>query len=177
MSNKRMKLKAPVIKSRAEMERLVGEITALKLHEIKTSAIMDQRLSEIRAEYELELSETAAILDLKLEAARVWAEANPDEFGKAKSIAMTHGTVGFRTGKPKLKILSRWTLPKVTEAMKALAKWNPYLRTKIEPNKELLLSHRERISSELREIGFQVVQDESFFFEPCVTEVTTKEVV
>src|SRR5574341_1447265 len=116
----RIKLKAPVIKSRAEMEALVREIAELTLDRNKQQIEMDQEITAIKERYETKLSQCNKALEEKTEVARAWAEANPAEFNGRKSLDLTHGSVGWRTGQPTLKTLSGWTWDRVLEKLKQM---------------------------------------------------------
>lgn len=174
MSKTRIKTTASPIRTRDEMEALVGDIARLKAKEQQYTAEMNQRVTEVRRDYEAGLSGVQDELSGKMALARDWAEAHPEEFGKARSIAMTHGDVGWRIGNPTLKTLSGWTWDRVLEKLRGGGAWLKYLRVKQEVNKEALLADREVIA--LSEAGCRVVQDETFFIEPRIeaTETTVK---
>ena len=163
---KRVKLTGPSIVTRDQMERVVGQICALTILRDQTTATMDGRLQEIRQQYEQQLSDTAGELDKLMAMAQDWAEEHPEEFGKRRSIEMVHGTLGFRTGTPKLKTLKGWTWDRVLEMLKS-ANLSYLIRRKEEVNKEAILAEaaKQNLQSWC-EIGCQVVQDESFFVEP-----------
>ena len=165
---KRIKLESPAIKTREEMERLVGEICALTIKHDDLKISMDTHLTEVRERYEKMFAEIQPALDAKMALAQDWAEAHPSEFGKGKSVEMVHGVVGWRTGTPKLKTLSGWTWDRVMEALKSIPKFAArYIRRKDEVNKEGLLADREALRPEdLRTIGVKVVQEEAFFIQP-----------
>lgn len=165
MATKRIKQVGPAIQTRQQMERVVADICELTIFRDAQTAAMDKRLMEIREEYELTLSRCQEDLDAKRALAQAWAEANPAEFGGRKSIDMVHGTVGFRTGMPKLKLLTGWTWDRVKDAL-LNGKFRDYIRTKQEVDKERLLADREQIGEAMRTVGCRVVQDEPFFVEP-----------
>lgn len=168
----RLKLSAPAIQTREEMERLVGEICALTLERRGIHTEMDERITLIRTEYEGRLAQIELEFERQIALARDWAEANPSEFGKFKSLDLVHGTVGWRTGTPKLKTLTGWTWDRVLEALKNIPKFAArYIRRKEEVNKDALIADREALQPEdLRAIGVKVVQDETFFIEPKIEE-------
>ena len=68
---KRIKAKAPTLKTREEMEALVGDIARLKTFQQQTTAMMDQRITEVRSEYEAQLSDAEADLVAALESGKV----------------------------------------------------------------------------------------------------------
>lgn len=166
MSKSRIKTPTTTIHTREEMESLVGEIAALKTREQKFTAEMNRRINEIRVDYDAALGGIAEDLKGKMAIARDWAEAHPAEFGSGKSIAMTHGAVGWRIGNPALKTLSGWTWDRVLEKLRGGGIWIKYLRVKQEVNKEALLADRHELV--LSEAGVRVVQEEAFFVDPKI---------
>jgi len=106
-----------------------------------------------------------------------WSAANEVEFGNRKSLVMTHGTVGFRTGNPRLKPITKFTWAKVLETIQRSATFaSSYVRTKAEVDREKLLADRDELGADgLRVLGLKVVQEESFFVEPHLTTVENRE--
>lgn len=165
----RLKPKIITPQTREEAEALVGEIAALKNFEAQTKAMMDQRLQEVRQEYEVQLASANNDLVVPLLRIQAWAEANPDLFEKTKSIEMLHGRVGWRIGNPTLKPASGFTWAKVLERLKALGH-AVFIRTVDEVDKEAILSARENLlDGDLRQMGVKVVREESFFVQPKAT--------
>jgi phage host-nuclease inhibitor protein Gam len=175
MSKNRIRITAPAIKTRAEMEHLIGEIAKLTLQRNALTLEMDRQMSEIRSRFEADLGPVQKTLEEKTAVAQDWAESNPSEFGKLKSIEFVHGQVGFRTGKPTVKTLSGWTWDRVLEALRGLAWAKSLIRTEETVNKQGILDQRESLTSEeLRQIGVRIVQDESFYIEPKLQELANK---
>ena len=157
------------------MEILVGEITRLKNIEQTVSARMDAEIAAVRKRYEEPLSDAAEGLLLRMVAAQEWAGANPSEFGKLRSIDMTQAVIGWRTGQPQLKTLSGWTWDRVLERLASVAQYMGFVRTKQEVDKQGIIAARENLLPEdLRQMGVRIIQEESFFVEPKLTEVETK---
>ncbi len=175
MSKSRINVPAQTI-SREEMESLVGEITVLKTREQKLTAEMNRRVTEIRQNYETELGSIGEKIEDLMTVARDWADQNLAEFGKAKSIPMTHGVVGWKIGNPTLKTISGFTWDRVLEKLRdGGLRFGAYVRTKFEVNKEQLLADRDSYTeAELKKVGVRVVQDERFFVEPKIETVETR---
>ena len=101
-----------------------------------------------------------------------WAEANPGQFPKdKKSIALLAGTLGFRTGTPKLALLSRrfnWEIV-LANVQRLIPK---FIRNKPEIDKEAILAERdnETLLTAITGCGLKITQDESFYVEPNLTE-------
>ncbi len=170
MSKNRVKNTQPIIGTREDMESLVAEITVLKNEQRLLAAQMDGQLQNIRERYEPQLAARTQALNEKVELARAWGEANPEQFGAARSIEMTHGIVGWRRGQPALKTLAGWTWDRVKDALNTIGA-AAYILTKEDVNKQNLLADRDTIGADkLRQIGLRVVQEESFFVEPKLTE-------
>lgn len=177
MSN-RIKNKILSPKTREEMEQLVGQIAVLKLVEAEHKAAMDAEIKACRDRYLGALTEINEKLAALLPRAMAWAEANPDDFGKAKSIEMLHGVIGWRTNTPSLKPLSGWTWDRVLEKIRSLPAMLGYIRTKEEVNKQSLLDDRDGIGPDgLRNLGVRVVQEDEFFVEPKLTETEARETI
>src|SRR5436190_23633540 len=99
--NTRIKRTGPVLKSRAEMELIVGEIRSLKINERKLALDRDVAVQEIDERCGPHLSQIAKDIEQRVALVQAWAEANPEEFGSRKSIDTAHGAIGFRPGTPK----------------------------------------------------------------------------
>ncbi|ACB76666.1 host-nuclease inhibitor Gam family protein [Opitutus terrae] len=174
MTSNRIKLTSPVISTRAEAERVLGDIAASTAALNAAKAKLDQRLTSIRQEHEGTIDQLAKRIEALSGLLQQWAEASPEEFGGKKSIDFIHGTLGFRTGMPKLKTLAGWTWDKVLGALDAA---NHFVRIKREVDKEGVLmayGRGELDDAELRGAGMRVVQDESFFVEPKLEEQSGK---
>ena len=165
MSRIKKQVKADPVETRDEMENCVREICLLTIRRDELTAQMDDEIARIRDVYQADLAEIQVNLDAEMGRAHDWAENNPHEFAKKKSLAMVHGTVGYRTGMPRLKTLKGWTWDRVLEVLKAVAP--EYIRTKQETDKDKIIAERSELDPEnLRNIGVQIVQDETFFVEP-----------
>ena len=174
------RIKVPALKvpaTRAEMEELAGRIAQLKIEVQSITASMDRQIANIREALAPGLGELESQIAAAMESARAWADANPGEFGKAKSIDMTQAVIGFRTGQPQLKRLSGWTWDRVMEKLRTPG-WSAFIRSTEEIDKQALLNERKTIGADrLREAGVRVVQEETFFVEPKLTDVETRETV
>ena len=174
----RIKITQPLTRNRAE--ELLGEIAVLTLERNERKIEMDRRLTAVREEFEAPLSSLGKQIEEKTTLLEAWAAANPDDFPKnRKSIEMTHGTIGYRLGTPKLKTLMRKTWDQILELIRA-NDWTQFIRTKEEVNKDAILAEygQDRLSDQqLKHIGVQVVQDESFFVEPKLEDLKNKTTV
>ena len=79
---------------------------------------------------------------------------------------MAHGTIGFRTGTPKLKTMKGFTWASVLQLAREFMP--SYIRTTEEIAKDKLLADRddEEMSDKMAHCGIAVAQDETFYVEP-----------
>lgn len=166
MTSKRIKATTTVIETREDLEAAVGRISAKTSQRDGLLADLEAEINAQRSFYEPQITECGEEIKADFQAVQDWAEANPSAFSTRKSIELMHGTVGFRTGQPRLKLLSGWTWNRVLELL-AVNRLTDYIRQKQEPDKERILAEREQLTDELlKRIGVKVVQDETFFCEP-----------
>ena len=180
MSKNRIKLTPSAITTREEAEAAMNELATWANTKRKFVANLDAKILAAQeaaapdiATCELEIKRCAAAL-------REWAEANPQEFGKRKSIEFVSGLLGFRTGTPKVSLLSRaWNWDKVLAAI--AERGFQFLRVKEEVDKDSILAFHTGSSDKaeveakvLRPIGVKIVQEEAFYVEPKLTETEEK---
>lgn len=139
---------------------------AADAREASINAKMDEQFTKIREKYADELAQCKDEKERTIETLETYCHENYDAlFPKKKSYDTVHGVVGFRTGTPTLKTRKGFTWSSVLELLKV--KLPSYVRTKEEPNKELLLANREQpeVVTAMPSIGVEVIQAESFFIE------------
>lgn len=134
--------------------------------EAAINAKMDEQFTKIREKYADELAKCKDEKETHFEVIQTYCHENSESlFSKKKSYETVHGTVGFRTGTPTLKTRKGFTWAAVLELLKA--KLPTYIRTKEEPNKEMLLADREKpeVCIAFPSVGVEVKQEEIFFVE------------
>ena len=153
----------------------------------KINAEIELQCAKIREKWADKLSILGAEKDKAFDVLQSFATENQAElFTKKKSLDMAHGTIGFRTGTPKLKTLKGFTW---ASALTLVKKFMPgYVRTSEEIAKDKLLADRELEAVEfienditkkqipmgtaMAECGIMVTQDETFYVEPKKEETT-----
>lgn len=155
------------IASRQDAEKTVGLVsrTPAALNELRIQ--MDRKIADIREQYEGTLDRLQVDLERHVAALEAWASANPDEFPAGrKSVEFVHGTIGFRTGQPRLKPARGSTWDKVARKIEGLGLAR-FLRRKVEVDREAIIGARDTLTAaEMLAMGVSVVQDETFFVEP-----------
>jgi phage host-nuclease inhibitor protein Gam len=171
MSKKRLKLPAvPAIKDRVAAETAVNEITSTMLNKRKLEAQRDGHLLDVENRYHSLLTDCDNFIAPRLSALQAWADAHPGEFPKGrKSIDLANGSLGYRTGTPKLKLLKKLTLKQLLERLKTLG-LTRYMRQIWEVNKDALIADRDKDPFGLKNLGVEVVQEETFYVEPKLSD-------
>ena len=133
----------------------------------KITADIELQCARYREKHQERLSQLQTIQDEAFETLQSYATENQTElFSKKKSLDMVHGTIGFRTGTPKLKTLKGFTWASALQLVKEFLPG--HIRTAEEIAKDKLLADREdeTVAANLARCGIMVTQDETFFVEP-----------
>ncbi len=145
----------------------------------KITAEIDLQCAKIREKWADKLATLSGARDASFDVLQSFATEHQAElFAKKKSLEMAHGTIGFRTGTPKLKTLKGFTWASALELVKRILPG--YVRSVDEIAKDKLLADRDSeavvVSTPVEEAvpmadalagcGLQVVQDETFYVEP-----------
>jgi phage host-nuclease inhibitor protein Gam len=173
--SKRVKIKPRAPLTRADAEAAMQVLCAASAAHARDEARLNLALAAVRAHYEGDLAEHARLIAEQAALLEQWARENPGEFAKgAKSLELTHGRVGWRTGTPRLALLKGQRWDDVLGLVKSLL-LGVFVRTKEELAKdEIIAAHaRDEIDNDkLRELlRVEVRQDETFYCEPKLEEV------
>ena len=147
----------------------------------KINADIELQCARIREKRQAELAQLTQESETAFSTLQAYATENHAElFTKKKSLEMAHGTIGFRTGTPKLKTLKGFTW---ASALQLVSTFLPtrYIRKKQEIDKDRLLADRDieavafsgadlteeiTMQEAMSRCGMAVVQEESFYVEP-----------
>ncbi|MBO7466607.1 MAG: host-nuclease inhibitor Gam family protein [Bacteroidaceae bacterium] len=144
----------------------------------KITADIELQCAKIREKWQSQLAQLTSEREQSFDLLQSFAQEHQGElFAKKKSLDMSHGTIGFRTGTPKLKTLKGFTWASALQLVKRCLPG--YVRQTEELAKDKLLADRDadvvvssgsdvlvKMSDALKECGLQVVQDETFYVEP-----------
>lgn len=133
----------------------------------KINADIELQCAKIREKYADKLATLTAEKEQAFDTLQAFATENQEDlFAKKKSLDMAHGTIGFRTGTPKLKTLKGFTWASALELVKEFLP--DYVRQTWDIAKDKLLADRdvEEMMPRMAKCGMQVVQDEAFYVEP-----------
>lgn len=146
----------------------------------KINADIELQCAKIREKYQDRIAVLTDERDKAFDILQAFATENQAElFSKKKSLEMAHGTIGFRTGTPKLKTLKGFTWASALNLVKTFLP--SYIRQTEEIAKDKLLADRDvevmvagdpnnrgfqPLRVQLADVGIQVVQEEAFYVEP-----------
>lgn len=153
--------------TRESAEDAFGAYAKADAQSAKITADIELQCAKIREKYANKLAELEGEKEKAFDTLQAYATENQAElFTKKKSLEMTHGVIGFRTGTPKLKTLKGFTWASALQLVKEFLPG--YLRQTEEIAKDKLLADRdvENIIPQMNKCGIQVVQDETFYVEP-----------
>lgn len=152
--------------TREEMEEAMSKYATAEAKYCSLTARMDVEMTKIREKYADELARLDGEKEEAFDLLQAFAVENKTElFSKRKSLESVHGTIGFRTGTPKLKPAKGFTWASITNLLKEFLP--DYIRTTEEPAKDKLLADREDelVATNLPRVGISVVQEETFYVE------------
>jgi phage host-nuclease inhibitor protein Gam len=145
----------------------------------KINADIELQCAKIREKRADELTRLSDEREKAFDTLQAYAVENQAElFTKKKSLEMTHGTIGFRTGTPKLKTLKGFTWASALQLVKEFLPG--YVRQTEEIAKDKLLADRDSdvmvagdplgpgkpMREQMAKCGIAVTQDETFYVEP-----------
>lgn len=164
------KQKGPVLKTREDVEQCVGVLAELTIQRMGIEATLNDELKAVRDRYQEELTNLGQDADAEFRMLKEWAEAHPEEFKERKSLELTHGVIGFRTGTPAVRFLKGWTETMVLAVLDIQAEWRKrYIRQIVEVNKQALIEDRDGLGADkLNAFGLKITQSETFYCEPTI---------
>jgi phage host-nuclease inhibitor protein Gam len=165
-----MTTKLPKITTTEQAEAALGAYAFATHRLAKLEAEMNLKLTETRRKYEDEMAQLADAARAEEKRLRSWADGHPEIFGKARSVKLLHGVVGYRLGNYAVKLVRGFKLERVVALVKA-AFGPAYIRQKLELDKDLILADRARLGAEaLAGCGLVIEQAEKFYIEPEKSE-------
>lgn len=151
----------PITAAEAEEVMSVYAETDAQIEQIQ--AKMDEQITAIRDKYAQDIQSKQLIRDEAMQRLQMYAETNKEKFEKKRSVEMAHGSIGFRTGTPKVNKRKGLTWEAVAQLAKEFLP--TFIRTKEELNKEMVIEHKsdKQFEAGYEKCGLEVVQEETFF--------------
>ena len=167
MATKRQKKQVITGVSKDMAEEAFASYTKAQSETAKINAEIELACAKIREKHQVRLSALEAESEGAFDVLQAYATENKDElFAKKKSLEMVHGTIGFRTGTPKLKTLKGFTWASALQLVKEFLPKHIRMTEEIAKDKLLAERNEEEVAANLERCGITVAQDESFYVEP-----------
>lgn len=170
----------PILTSREQAEACLHDYAQAVNARRTIQTWIDDEILKVKARYAADLEAADTLASQCFAQLHAWAEAHPEAFPRdRKSIVLAAGTLGFRTGTPKLALSGRQSSwDKVLDYLRRCARH--FIRVKEEVDKESILASwsaadaatKAALAELLRAAGAQVKQEESFFVEPDLTKLS-----
>ncbi len=158
--------------TREEAEQAMETVALVNSKKKSLEAKIELEKQKIDEKYRDQVTELQQQVKEPLEVLEVWAKSDVKNW-EAKSFDLTHGTVGFRTGTPKVEKEKKYTWEVITELL--ITFFPALVRTKVEANKEAIIAMRHEPAFEKlkAKCHVDVVQDETFFTRTKEEELVT----
>lgn len=157
--------------TRNDIENLIGDVVCLQLRLDARRSEMERAIAEVRTTHTPDIDSMERELVEKRAHVHLWAEDNRESFRGKKSLDCHHGTIGFRSGPPRLERVEpdlSWS--HIAHKLGRFGWGADYLRTpppQPEVNKEAILADRHKLAAaKLEKAGLRIVQDEKFYITP-----------
>ena len=171
MARKNIEVKGS-IETREDLEGKMNEYAQVAIALSEREAAMDEELRLVREQFQDQTTTLKLRLKALAEELRKWAQSHPEAFDEKKSLALQHGTIGFRTGNPSVKTPAGMDEERFCEALEN-AGCGAVVRTVRELDKEAVLrlrlaegeAERHLLSTLTGEFGIKITQAERFYVE------------
>lgn len=153
----------------AGMEARVGDYAAAELERLRLENEMNKKIVQIKREYEEKKAAQEGILNAIMRDIQTYVQLHPDAIpGPKKSRELLHGTIGYRTGNPKVYLPKGVEEAAVCGLLKDDDELAGFLRITETLNKEAVIAADAETRERLAEYGVEVRQTERFFVEPKI---------
>lgn len=159
------------IRNREQLEITLGQFAEVTLEHEGLKNEMEERIRKVREEYETKFAELDNESKALLKEMGAWADEHPEEFAGKKSLDLVHGTIGYRTGMPRVTLPRGVKEDEVVAELEWLDECQQFIRVKHELDKDRIIAAFAADddpagytqTAALSEIGIKVAQTERFF--------------
>lgn len=167
---KSMKKLGTTITTDEELEAALGRYAEAMLQHEALTVDLEERVRQVRAEYEERFAPLAATGEAILKDMAAWAAIHPERFKDRKSLELLHGTVGFRTGMPRVALERGRKEEDVVADMLEAGDAEAFLRRVVELDRQRIIgawlgADSAAAEAMLGRFGVSVKQTERFFAE------------
>lgn len=155
------------LKSWSDVDGFLKSIAVIESKKMKEEADMNDAILAVQEQYQPGIDKLNAEKIGYERDVQLFCDKNKNEFEESRSKTLNYGLVGFRKGAGALKTLTGFTWKSVVSLLRSSKKYLPYLREKIEIDKNALISSGMK-TEQLAKIGLQIVQEDSFYYEAFI---------
>ena len=164
MNTRTTRRRATTITGREDLENVLGQYATAVIDGDALKAEMEQKIAEIRADYEGRAAEIGRRQEDLFADIEAYLLGNPQEIPEGrKSLELLHGTVGFRTGNPTVRLPRGVDEAEVCQDLKG-AGLGGYVRTREEVDRAAVLAADDPTRESLAAHGVKVTQTKDRFF-------------
>lgn len=164
MNTRTTRRRATTITGREDLENVLGQYATAVIDGDALKAEMERKIAEIRADYEGRAAEIGRRQEDLFADIEAYVLGNPQEIPEGrKSLELLHGTVGFRTGNPTVRLPRGVDEAELCEELKCSG-FPEYVRTRDEVNREAVLAADDAVRESLAAHGVKVTQTKDRFF-------------
>jgi len=160
VAKRKTKPDLPALSDWRAVDKAVMVLAGLEAQAARLKAEAEEKIRVLREDAAARAAESLEGAAAFLEAIEAFAEAHPEDFGKARSKALPHGRIGWRRV-PRIKFLVR--AETVVAALEGRGLEGAVI-TKKSPNKEVLATYPRHV---LDDVGARLVVEEKFYVEPA----------
>lgn len=129
----------------------------------KINAEIDLAAQKLREKYADKLNTLQTSKEESFEVVMQYAEENQDLFAKKRSCETPYGVIGYRLGTPKLNPRRGFKWAGVLDLIKD--NMPKFVKVKEDINKEAILADKDLTDNDLRTIGVEIVQEDTFYID------------
>lgn len=164
MNTRTTRRRATTITGREDLENVLGQYATAVIDGDALKAEMERKIAEIRADYEGRAAEIGRRQEDLFADIEAYVLGNPQEIPEGrKSLELLHGTVGFRTGNPTVRLPRGVDEAALCEELRCSG-FPEYVRTREEVNREAVLAADDPTRESLAAHGVKVTQTKDRFF-------------
>ena len=135
----------------------------------KINAEIDLATQKLREKHADKLDNLSKAKDASFDVVMQYAEEHPELFEKKRSIETAFGILGYRLGTPKVDRRKGFTWSACLELLKA--KFPQFVKVKEDINKEALLADKTLSENDLKTVGVEIIQNDTFYIDLKTEEV------
>lgn len=152
--------------NREDAERMIQLIGEKQREVVRIEAAMNDRLNPIKEQFENQAKPLNVEIEELWAGVQAWAESNKPNLldGKAKTVKLATGDVGWRTSPPSVRLTNTKA---ILEGLKQMG-LTQFIRATEEVNKDAILAAPDKATAVK---GIAITQAELFWIKPFASEI------